>query len=109
MMNSILFNYRNALLLFLISFCGAAANAQQFGGNPSSIKWSQVNTPEARIIFPKQLDSSAKRISGIISYLNRTTQNTLGSKQRKINLVLQNQTTISNGYVGLGPFRSEFF
>ncbi|MEJ7821071.1 MAG: hypothetical protein WKF85_02050 [Chitinophagaceae bacterium] len=109
MMNSIIFNYRNALLLFIISFCGAAANAQQFGGNPSSIKWSQVNTPEARIIFPNQLDSSAKRISGIISYLNRATQNTLGSKQRKINLVLQNQTTISNGYVGLGPFRSEFF
>jgi hypothetical protein len=23
--------------------------------------------------------------------------------------VLQNQTTISNAYVGLGPFRSEFF
>src|SRR6185295_13734080 len=39
---------------------------------------------------------------------NRT-QQTIGSHGRKINLVLQNQTTISNAYVGLGPFRSEFF
>ena len=33
--------------------------------------------------------------------------NTIG-QQRKINIVFQNQTTISNGYVGLAPFRSEF-
>src|SRR5665811_118978 len=92
----------------LMTFC-SCLNAQQFGGNPPSIKWNQVNTPEARIIFPQQLDSSATRISNIISYLNRSTQNTIGTKQRKINLVLQNQTTISNAYVSLGPFRSEFF
>ncbi len=36
-------------------------------------------------------------------------QKTIGDQQRKINIVLQNQTTISNGYVGLGPFRSEFY
>jgi len=91
-----------------MTFC-SCLNAQQFGGNPPSIKWNHVNTPEARIIFPQQLDSSATRISNIISYLNRSTQNTIGTKQRKINLVLQNQTTISNAYVSLGPFRSEFF
>ena len=85
------------------------AYAQQFGGNPPSIKWDQVNTPASRIIFPQQLDSSAERISNIISYLNKTTENTIGTKQRKINLVLQNQTTVSNAYVNLGPFRSEFF
>ncbi len=100
---------RKKFLIFVLSFITIAAHAQQFGGHPSSINWNQVNTEEARIIFPKPLDSSAKRIAGIISYLNKSTQNRLGNKQRKINLVLQNQTTISNGYVGLGPFRSEFF
>ena len=96
-------------MLFLIPFISQEAHSQQFGGNPPTIKWNQVNTPAARIIFPQQLDSSATRVSNIISYLNRSTQNTIGIKQRKINLVLQNQTTISNAYVGLGPFRSEFF
>ena len=92
-------------LLFLSNI----AIAQEFGGNPPATHWNQVNTPEARIIFPAQLDSPAQRIANIISYFNTTTQNTVGKKQRKINLVLQNQTTISNAYVGLGPYRSEFY
>lgn len=104
-----IFNLKTAFILFLIFFVRTETYAQQFGGNPPSIKWNQVNTPEARIIFPSNLDSSAKRIANIISYLNRSTQNTIGTKSRKINIVLQNQTTISNAYVGLGPFRSEFF
>jgi hypothetical protein len=102
-------NFKSAFLFFLILFITTETHAQQFGGTPPSVKWNQVNTPEARIIFPSNLDSSAKRIANIISYLNRSTQNTIGTKSRKINIVLRNQTTISNGYVGLGPFRSEFF
>ncbi|HUS00795.1 MAG TPA: hypothetical protein VMY77_03670, partial [Chitinophagaceae bacterium] len=96
-------------LLFLILFTSSTIYAQEFGGNPPAVKWQQVNTPQARIIFPQQLDSSAKRISNIISHLQRTTENTIGNRTRKISFVLQNQTTISNAYVGLGPFRSEFF
>ena len=100
---------RNKFGLLILLFISSIAKAQEFGGNASSIKWKQLNTSEARIIFPQQLDSSAIRISDIISYLNKSTQNTIGTIQRKINLVLQNQTTISNAYVNLGPFRSEFF
>lgn len=97
------------ILLMNVLFLTYASKAQEFGGNPSALKWNQVNTPEARIIFPELLDSPAIRISNIISYLNRSTQNTIGTKQRKISLVLQNQTTVSNAYVSLGPYRSEFF
>lgn len=82
--------------------------AQIFGGNPSSIKWRQINTPIARIIFPQGLDTIAERINNIISFISGPMQNTIGWKSKKINLVIQNQTTISNAYVGLGPFRSEF-
>src|SRR5687768_812970 len=89
------------LFLFLI-FIHFSSQAQ-LGGNPSSIKWQQLNTLEVRVIFPQQKDSVAKRVAGIITHLNRTTQNTIGRKEKKINLVLQNETTISNGYVGLGP------
>ncbi len=83
--------------------------AQQSGGNPPSIKWSQVNTPAARIIFPHGLDSTANRIANIISFIQKPTQVTIGNRSRKINIVLQSQTAISNGYVGLAPFRSEFY
>lgn len=85
------------------------ASSQEFGGNPPSVKWRQVNIPEARIVFPRGLDSTAQRVAAIISHLNKQTSATAGSSQRRINVVLQNQTTQSNGYVGLAPWRSEFF
>jgi hypothetical protein len=96
-------------LLLSMAFFTFRGYSQVFGGDPSSLKWKQINTPAARIIFPQGLDSVANRITNIISYIKYPTENTIGHKSRKINLVLQNQTTISNGYVNLGPFRSEFF
>ena len=83
-------------------------NAQVFGGNPPSLKWHQLNTDTARIIFPAGLDTAAEQVAAIVHRLARTTLPTIGHSQRKINIVLQNQTTIPNGYVGLAPFRSEF-
>jgi hypothetical protein len=97
------------VILFLSTFFLCRLHAQEFGGNPPSLKWQQINTPAIRVIFPRGMDSSATRVANIITYMNRNIAPTIGSKQKKINIVLQNQTTISNGYVGLAPFRSEFY
>ncbi|MBS1947747.1 MAG: hypothetical protein JST47_08265 [Bacteroidetes bacterium] len=82
--------------------------AQQFGGNPPSLKWKQINNDTSRIIFPAGLESQAQQVSSIVQVLSQSTLSTIGNKQKKINIVFQNQTTISNAYVGLAPFRSEF-
>jgi hypothetical protein len=92
--------------LFLIS---CLSFSQRFAGNPPSVKWMQVNTDTARIIFPAGLDSQAQRIAVLVHYLAAQRPVALGEKLYKINVVLQNQTTIPNAYVGLGPYRSEFF
>ncbi|MEO7984783.1 MAG: hypothetical protein ABI688_11950, partial [Bacteroidota bacterium] len=92
--------------LFLIPF---TIFAQQFGGNPPSHAWKQINTDSVRIIFPEGLDSQANRVSSIVHYLAAARPVALGDQLKKINIVLQNETTIPNGYVQLGPFRSEFF
>ncbi len=96
-------------LFILLSFVFSPGYTQIFGGNPPFVKWKQINTPSSRVIFPAGMDSVATRITNIISYIKDPTEKTIGPKSKKINLVLQNQTTISNAYVGLGPFRSEFF
>jgi len=83
--------------------------AQEFGGNPPSIKWNQINTKAAKVIYPLGLDSAAKEIANIVQQMNRAIQPTIGYKQQQISIVLQNQTTIANAYVGLAPFRSEFY
>lgn len=91
---------------FILSF--SFLKAQEFGGNPPSIKWKQISTDTARVIFPTGMDSTAQRVSSIIHFL-AAKNNLLGSQVRKINIVLQNQSTVANAYVGLSPYRSEFF
>ena len=93
------------ILLFLLP---AAGFAQQFGGNPPSLKWRQINIPTARVIFPAGLDSTAQQVASIVHRLSLTTLPTIGMRQRKIDIVLQTLTTIPNGYVALAPFRSEY-
>ena len=85
------------------------SSAQQFGGNPSSIKWQQINTDTVRIIFPLGYDAKAQRVAAIVHALQKNYSHTIGDSIRKINIILQNQTLVSNGYVGLAPYRSEFF
>jgi len=99
---------KKLLLLFFFLHVIVFSQAQVFGGNPSYVKWMQINTDTFRIIFPKGLDSIAQRVANVASTINGQTMPTIGNRQKKINILLQNATTISNGYVSLGPFRSEF-
>lgn len=96
------------LSLFLLAFF-KNADAQTFGGNPPSLQWKQFNTPAARVIFPTGMDSTGLRVTVLINRINYVVKPSIGPKQKQVNIVLQNQTTESNGYVGLAPFRSEFY
>ncbi len=96
-------------VLFLFCLLGYSGSSQNFGGNPSSLKWNQINTDQARVIFPKGLDSQANRIANIMKLLNDTTSGSIGGRHKKWNIVLQNQTTIPNAYVRLAPVMSELY
>jgi hypothetical protein len=100
---------RKLFFVTVVFLFTTVVSAQQFGGHPSSHKWQQLNTDTARIIFPAGLDSQANRVASIIHYLAKNKPVSLGDQLKKINVVLQNQTTVANGYVGLGPYRSEFY
>lgn len=84
-------------------------HAQVFGGAHPARRWSQIHTDTARVIFPAGLDSSAQRVAAIVHRLAAARPYSLGGQLKKINIVLQHQTTIPNAYVGLGPYRSEFY
>ncbi|SDC09024.1 TolB family protein [Niabella drilacis] len=98
-------------LLYVILLLGVVVDtgAQQFGGNPPSVRWRQVNTDTVRVIYPRGLDSTASRVTAIVHRLAAGTYHPLGDRLKKIDIVLQNQPVNSNGYVSLGPFRSEFY
>ena len=95
--------------LLLFSFIVFISNAQNFGGSPASIKWRQINTDSFKLVFPAGYDSSALRIANIIAHQPENNIQTIGGKLKKISVFIRPQTTISNGYVMLGPWRSELY
>ncbi len=94
------------ILFFLIPVAG---KAQNFGGNVPAVKWKQINTAKARIIFPAGLDSQANRMANVMQLMDSTTSKTIGGRLRKWDIILQNQTTIPNAYVRMAPVMSELF
>jgi len=103
---------RNGLMIiFILVGCSITPGiyAQQFGGNPSGLQWRQLNTDTARVIFPEGMDSVANRVASVVHFMAGRQPFSLGKQQHKVNIVLQKQTVVANGYVGLGPYRSEFF
>ncbi|HWB24500.1 MAG TPA: hypothetical protein VG738_03425 [Chitinophagaceae bacterium] len=97
------------VIFVCLVLCSICAQAQTFGGNPSYIEWRQINTKAARVIYPEGLDSIAQRIEAIVNYMHKNYSGTIGEKLRKINIVLQSNTSVTNGYVALAPYRSEFY
>lgn len=97
------------LLLAVALLTYGLLTAQQFGGHPTRTQWKQINTDTVRVVFPAGYQQQAAAIAGIVHRLGAQTTQTLGQDFRKISIVLQPKTTISNGYVGLGPWRSEFY
>ena len=104
-----MFNRKMAGLVCLLVFSFLGARAQNIGVNRGNIKWRQVNTEAARVIYPVGQDSIAFRVATLTEELARKHAGTIGPKLNKVDIVLQAENTLSNAYVGLGPYRSEFY
>lgn len=95
-----------AVVLVMVS---SIALAQRFAGNPASLKWKQVDRPGAQLIFPQQQQKNISPILARLAQADAMQVGRLGSETKKIPIVLQPFPLISNAYVGLGPWRSEFY
>ena len=97
-----------SLLLFLFSLT-AFPQFHPLGLNPPSLDWKQIDTEKVQVIFPETSTRQAQRVANIIHHLYDSSYYSLGDRKKKVSIILQNQTTISNGFVTVGPFRSEFY
>ena len=100
---------RSFLLLILICTSLQIGQSQILGLRAPSVKWNQINTDTVRVIFPEGLEHRATRIANVVHHMSAN--HPLASEKgiRKISIILQNETSTSNGYVGFGPYRSEFY
>ncbi|GJM32370.1 MAG: hypothetical protein DHS20C18_13710 [Saprospiraceae bacterium] len=97
------------MLLFL--FCtalSAQVPSNPIGLNPPGLKWRQINTDKVQVIFPVGLDSAGLRVANTVHYLWNHGNTSIGDKMHKVTILFQNQTVAPNGFVTVGPFRSEY-
>ncbi len=77
--------------------------------NPPSVKWSQVMTPNFRVLYSAGFEDQAQRVANSLERVRETGAKSLGSTPRRMTFILQNQSAVSNGFVSILPRRSEFY
>lgn len=100
---------RIRLCILLCLIAGVNVCAQELGLRSPKVKYYQIETPVVRVIFPEDAESTAQHVAGIMTYMSRLYPIGDGELFKKIPVILQNATDIPNGYVELGPWRSEMY
>ncbi len=77
--------------------------------NAPSVKWYQINTPNFRILYPKGFEDQAQRVANNFETIREPEARTMGVLPKKISVILQNNSSLSNAFVTLAPRRSEFY
>jgi hypothetical protein len=99
---------KKVLFLFFLTVHTAVGQVV-LENNPTGLKWRQIRTPNFRVIFPAGFDFQAQRVASTLERIRSSESRSMGTEPRKISVVLQNQSSISNGFVSMFPRRSEFF
>ncbi len=105
-----MFKHRYLFILLLFPmplFSQIPSNS--IGLNPTHLRWQQINTDKVQVIFPEGLDIQGQRVANMVHYLWGRSNESIGDQMHKVTILLQNQGVSSNGFVTVGPFRSEFF
>jgi hypothetical protein len=98
------------LLFVLLAFVGFGVSGQTvMENNPTNVKWFQVSTPNFKVIFPEGFDIQAQRVGSTLEHIRSAEASTMGTAPRKISVILQNRSSVSNGFVSMFPRRSEFY
>ena len=77
--------------------------------NPLSVHWNYIESGGFKIIYPKELETDAQRMARTLPFIYPKVGLGLRQQKTSIPLLLQNQGTIANGFVQLGPKKSEFY
>lgn len=98
-----------SILILLFCFCAPAFGQEVLENNPPSVKFYKINTPHFKVLYPRGFDAEAQRMANTLEHIYLPESGSMGAKPRKISIILQNQSSVSNGFVTLTPWRSEFY
>ncbi|CAN5382733.1 hypothetical protein BH10BAC4_BH10BAC4_02800 [soil metagenome] len=97
------------LILFLIYFQSSAQESVNQETNAPGIEWYQLNTPNFRILYPLGFEGQAQRVANNMETIREPEAKTMGVLPKRISIILQNNSSLSNGFVTWAPKRSEFY
>lgn len=97
------------LILLLNIFVTIPLSAQFFstGSDPARARWLYIKTPNHKIIYPKEIDSLARRYAFFSEHLREHVFAPLRSLPSVTDVVLHPYNVMSNGMVGWAPKRIE--
>ena len=99
-----------AAVLFLGSVSWSAAQESAIQEtNPPWLKSYQINTPNFQVLYPQGIDQQAQHLINTLERIRVPESRSMGVRPKKISIILQNQSSISNAFVMLAPRHSEFY
>ena len=97
-----------SILFFLFWVC-VAFGQEVLENNPPSVKWRKIKTPHFKVLYPQGFEVQAQRVANTLEHIRDAESKSLGVSTRRFSVILQNQSSVSNGFVSMIPRRSEFF
>jgi hypothetical protein len=94
------------LFTLLVTFSHAQTVLEN---NPPSVKWRQISTPNFKVLYPPGFDDRAQRVANSLERVRDAGAQSLGSRPRRMTFIMQNRSSLSNGFVSIIPRRSEFY
>lgn len=91
-----------SIALLLLPFA-AGAQFYSFGTEPSSTRWSKIETDHFRLIYPCQIDSLARVYLYNLEKFRPLSGEAFDFKAKRVPVVLHPNNTISNGAVSWAP------
>lgn len=96
-------------LLFFFLFAALSCTAQDLGGLAGELDWKIIESENVDVITTPAAEAFARRTQLLDEALIELQPLSLGGRVQHIDIVIQNETVIPNGFVGLEPFRSYSF
>ncbi len=99
------------LLIFIITLLCFQTFGQYYssGSDPSRLRWRQIKTPTARLVFEKNFEKEALRLAAFIDSVAPLVSADLNHSPARINILIHNHTGYSNGFVTWAPRRVELY
>lgn len=98
---------KRTLILVLLSILQITLIAQsQF---PPNTKWKEINTDHFRVIYPQLMENYAKETALIMDSVYLFDTKIYKENPKKIDLVLYNNSTVSNAFAQLAPRKMQWY